>query len=167
MQEPQRRPSKPTFASLLERRHETIHQPALKWIPSLVRVSLTLHDPADASWVSLNGPSLNGPIDALSASIHRHRSRFRRTPTPTSLPTCETSSRRIAPEHDDPLYRHTALRVRTTCRLTYPRGAHTDATFHPGDERDASALGTWQGIYLFEHRAHRSRRSVALHLIGE
>ena len=29
------------------------------------------------------------------------------------------------------------------------------------------ALGTWQGIYLFEHRASPHRRSVMLHLIGE
>lgn len=28
-------------------------------------------------------------------------------------------------------------------------------------------LGTWQGIYLFEHRARPHRREVALHLIGE
>jgi secondary thiamine-phosphate synthase enzyme len=28
-------------------------------------------------------------------------------------------------------------------------------------------LGTWQGIYVFEHRAHPHRRQVALHLIGE
>jgi secondary thiamine-phosphate synthase enzyme len=29
------------------------------------------------------------------------------------------------------------------------------------------ALGTWQGIYLFEHRARPHRRKVRLHLIGE
>jgi secondary thiamine-phosphate synthase enzyme len=29
------------------------------------------------------------------------------------------------------------------------------------------ALGTWQGIYLFEHRTHPHRREIALHLIGE
>ena len=29
------------------------------------------------------------------------------------------------------------------------------------------ALGTWQGIYLFEHRRAPRRREVALHLIGE
>jgi secondary thiamine-phosphate synthase enzyme len=29
------------------------------------------------------------------------------------------------------------------------------------------ALGTWQGIYLFEHRARPHRREVALHLVGE
>ena len=28
-------------------------------------------------------------------------------------------------------------------------------------------LGTWQGIYLFEHRAHPQQREIALHLIGE
>jgi thiamine phosphate synthase YjbQ (UPF0047 family) len=28
-------------------------------------------------------------------------------------------------------------------------------------------LGTWQGIYLFEHRAHSHRRSIVLHVIGE
>jgi secondary thiamine-phosphate synthase enzyme len=29
------------------------------------------------------------------------------------------------------------------------------------------ALGTWQGIYLFEHRRTPQRRAVVLHLIGE
>ncbi|WP_341208632.1 secondary thiamine-phosphate synthase enzyme YjbQ [uncultured Sphingomonas sp.] len=28
-------------------------------------------------------------------------------------------------------------------------------------------LGTWQGIYLFEHRAAPHRRTLALHVIGE
>jgi len=28
-------------------------------------------------------------------------------------------------------------------------------------------LGTWQGIYLFEHRAAPHRRELVLHLIGE
>jgi len=29
------------------------------------------------------------------------------------------------------------------------------------------SLGTWQGIYLFEHRRAPHRRQIALHLIGE
>ena len=29
------------------------------------------------------------------------------------------------------------------------------------------ALGTWQGIYLYEHRRRGHRREVVLHLIGE
>jgi secondary thiamine-phosphate synthase enzyme len=28
------------------------------------------------------------------------------------------------------------------------------------------ALGTWQGVWLFEHRARPHRREVALHLLG-
>ncbi|WP_114953660.1 secondary thiamine-phosphate synthase enzyme YjbQ [Sphingosinicella terrae] len=31
----------------------------------------------------------------------------------------------------------------------------------------ALALGTWQGLYLFEHRRRPHRRSLALHLIGD
>jgi secondary thiamine-phosphate synthase enzyme len=33
--------------------------------------------------------------------------------------------------------------------------------------RGELALGTWQGIYLFEHRRTPHRREIALHLIGE
>lgn len=29
------------------------------------------------------------------------------------------------------------------------------------------ALGTWQGIYLFEHRAMSHRRNIVLHLAGD
>jgi secondary thiamine-phosphate synthase enzyme len=31
----------------------------------------------------------------------------------------------------------------------------------------APALGTWQGIYLYEHRVAPHRRRVAAHLLGE
>ncbi|MBL8301746.1 MAG: YjbQ family protein [Ideonella sp.] len=33
--------------------------------------------------------------------------------------------------------------------------------------RGRLALGTWQGIYLWEHRTRPHRREVALHLLGE
>ncbi len=33
--------------------------------------------------------------------------------------------------------------------------------------RGRLVLGTWQGIYLFEHRRAPHRRRIALHLIGE
>jgi secondary thiamine-phosphate synthase enzyme len=29
------------------------------------------------------------------------------------------------------------------------------------------ALGTWQGVYLWEHREHGHRRQVVIHLLGE
>jgi len=34
-------------------------------------------------------------------------------------------------------------------------------------QRGALALGTWQGIYLWEHRLRGHRREVALHVLGE
>ena len=33
--------------------------------------------------------------------------------------------------------------------------------------RGSLVLGTWQGIYLFEHRVRPHRREIVLHLIGE
>jgi len=33
--------------------------------------------------------------------------------------------------------------------------------------RGRLALGTWQGIYLWEHRTHPHRRHLTLHLLGE
>lgn len=71
---------------------------------------------------------------------------------------------RIAPE-DDSLYRHTAegsddmpAHIRTALTLTQISIPVVGRRL---------ALGTWQGIYVFEHRAAAHRRSIALHLIGE
>jgi secondary thiamine-phosphate synthase enzyme len=71
---------------------------------------------------------------------------------------------RLAPE-DNRLYRHTSegpddmpAHIRTA--LTSTQLSIPVISARP-------ALGTWQGIYLFEHRTHGHRRSVALHLIGE
>ena len=33
--------------------------------------------------------------------------------------------------------------------------------------RGQLVLGTWQGVYLFEHRTHPHRRQIVLHLLGE
>jgi secondary thiamine-phosphate synthase enzyme len=33
-------------------------------------------------------------------------------------------------------------------------------------EQGRPVLGTWQGVYLFEHRAASHRREVTLHLLG-
>jgi secondary thiamine-phosphate synthase enzyme len=34
-------------------------------------------------------------------------------------------------------------------------------------EQGRPTLGTWQGIFLFEHRSRPHRREVVLHLIGD
>lgn len=33
--------------------------------------------------------------------------------------------------------------------------------------RGSLALGTWQGIYLWEHRTHPHRRRIVVHFLGE
>jgi secondary thiamine-phosphate synthase enzyme len=47
------------------------------------------------------------------------------------------------------------------------RTALTDISLTIPVEEGRPLLGTWQGIYLFEHRRAAHRREVVLHLIGE
>jgi len=47
------------------------------------------------------------------------------------------------------------------------RTALTAQTLTLSVERGRLLLGTWQGIYLWEHRAIPHRRRIACHLIGE
>lgn len=76
----------------------------------------------------------------------------------------ERFARRLAPD-GDPLFRHDAegpddmpAHVRNLiagCELTIP-------------VRDGRlALGTWQGLYLWEHRTHPHRRQVVITLNGD
>ncbi len=46
------------------------------------------------------------------------------------------------------------------------RAALTQASLSIPVEEGRMVLGTWQGIYLFEHRRRPHRREIALHLIG-
>ena len=47
------------------------------------------------------------------------------------------------------------------------RTALTAQTMTLSVERGRLLLGTWQGIYLWEHRAIPHRRRIACHLVGE
>ena len=47
------------------------------------------------------------------------------------------------------------------------RAALTQASLSIPVASGRMRLGTWQGIYLFEHRRAAHRREVAMHLIGE
>jgi len=47
------------------------------------------------------------------------------------------------------------------------RAALTQSQLAIPVENGRLALGTWQGIYLFEHRTAPHRRELVLHLIGE
>ena len=68
---------------------------------------------------------------------------------------------RLAPE-DDPRYRHTI--EGPDDMPGHIRAALTQTSLSIPVIDGAMALGTWQGIYLFEHRAARTRRSVVLHM---
>jgi secondary thiamine-phosphate synthase enzyme len=46
------------------------------------------------------------------------------------------------------------------------RAALTDVSLSIPLIKGKLALGTWQGIYVFEHRTHPHTRSLALHLLG-
>ena len=76
----------------------------------------------------------------------------------------ESFFRRLVPE-DNRLYRHTA--EGPDDMPAHIKGALTQTQLSIPVSGGRLALGTWQGIYLFEHRRAPHRREVALHLIGE
>ena len=74
---------------------------------------------------------------------------------------------RLVPENDpenDPRYRHTT--EGSDDMPSHIRSALTQTHLSIPVAQGRMALGTWQGIYLFEHRTSAQRRSVVLHLIG-
>ena len=71
---------------------------------------------------------------------------------------------RIAPE-DNRLYRHTT--EGPDDMPAHIRSALTLTQLSIPVEQGRMALGTWQGIYVFEHRARAHRRSVVLHLMSD
>ena len=71
---------------------------------------------------------------------------------------------RIAPENNK-LYRHTA--EGPDDMPAHIRSALTQTQLSIPVTTGRMGLGTWQGLYVFEHRSGTHRRSVALHLIGE
>ena len=115
-----------------------------------------------ARWVETQGIG-----EGLLTLFCRHTSAsllIQENAAPAARRDLEAYFARIAPEdpsaydHDDegpddmPAHLRTAL---TQVQLTIPLiGGRL-------------ALGTWQGLYLFEHRRRPHRRTLALHLIGE
>jgi secondary thiamine-phosphate synthase enzyme len=71
---------------------------------------------------------------------------------------------RIAPEND-PSYRHTL--EGPDDMPAHIRSALTLTQLSVPVAAGRMVLGTWQGIYVFEHRTASHRRKVALHYIGE
>jgi len=71
---------------------------------------------------------------------------------------------RLAPE-DNRLYRHTVEGVDDM--PAHIRASLTLTQLSIPVENGRMVLGTWQGIYVFEHRSAPHSRCVVLHLLGE
>lgn len=65
----------------------------------------------------------------------------------------------------DPLYRHTM--EGPDDMPAHIRAALTATQLSVPVLQGRMALGTWQGLYVFEHRRAGHRRQVVLHLLGE
>lgn len=71
---------------------------------------------------------------------------------------------RLVPESEEG-YRHT---VEGPDDMTsHIRSALTQTSLSIPVISGRLALGTWQGLYVFEHRSHPHQRRVVLHLLGE
>lgn len=71
---------------------------------------------------------------------------------------------RLVPQ-GDPIFRHTAEGADDM--PAHVRSALTATTLSVPVAGGAPALGTWQGIYLYEHRDAPHRRRITAHLMGE
>ena len=114
-----------------------------------------------ASWVENSGIQ-----DGLATIFCRHTSAslvIQENAAPAARRDLEHYFERIAPEgagyeHDDegpddmPAHLRSAL---TSTQLSIPV------------QSGRLALGTWQGIFLFEHRRNTPERQIVLHLVGE
>jgi secondary thiamine-phosphate synthase enzyme len=71
---------------------------------------------------------------------------------------------RLVPD-GDPLFRHIA--EGSDDMPAHVRTALTAVNLSIPITGGELVLGTWQGLYLWEHRAHPQRRRVVVHLLGE
>ena len=71
---------------------------------------------------------------------------------------------RLVPEGDS-IYRHTS--EGPDDMPSHVRAALTSTTLSIPVAGGRPALGTWQGLYVYEHRRAPQRRKVVAHLLGE
>jgi secondary thiamine-phosphate synthase enzyme len=83
---------------------------------------------------------------------------------PAVMRDLEAFMSRLAPD-GDPLYSHTA--EGPDDMPAHIRSVLTHSDLHVPVRNGKSDLGTWQGIYLWEHRQAPHRRSITLTISGE
>ena len=114
------------------------------------------------SWVAAQGI-----VNGLATLFCRHTSAsllIQENADPDVRADLETFFRKLAPEGRG-LYLHDE--EGPDDMPAHIRAALTQSQLSIPVENGRLALGTWQGIYLFEHRQAPRRREIALHLIGE
>jgi secondary thiamine-phosphate synthase enzyme len=115
-----------------------------------------------ASWVASTGLR-----DGLLTVFIRHTSAsllIQENADPEVQRDLERFLARLVPD-GDPLFAHTA--EGRDDMPAHVRSALTQTQLSIPVERGALALGTWQGIYVYEHRLRGHRREIALHVIGD
>ena len=107
-----------------------------------------------------------GIVTGLLTVFCRHTSAsllIQENADPTVRADLEAFLERIAPEGGD--YKH---HVEGPDDMpAHLRTALTQTSLAVPVDEGRLMLGTWQGIYLFEHRARPHDRQIALHLVGE
>jgi secondary thiamine-phosphate synthase enzyme len=71
---------------------------------------------------------------------------------------------RLAPD-GDPLFRHNA--EGDDDMPAHARAALTNVSLSIPVVRGQLALGTWQGVFLWEHRRRSQSRQITVHVLGE
>jgi secondary thiamine-phosphate synthase enzyme len=123
---------------------------------------LYMFTPQVRSWVQASGIQ-----QGLLTLYIRHTSAsllIQENDDPTVQTDLEHFLSRLVPE-GDPIYEHTLegeddMPAHVRAALTQTHLAIPVANATP-------VLGTWQGIYVFEHRRSDQTRKVVLHLLGE
>lgn len=82
---------------------------------------------------------------------------------PTAKVDLETFMEKLAPENQS-WYRHTLEGPDDSS--SHLRAMLTPVSLTIPIDNGELSLGTWQGIYLFEHRAHSQHRNVLLRCLG-
>jgi len=115
-----------------------------------------------AAWVAASGVR-----DGLLTVFIRHTSAsllIQENADPEVQRDLERFLARLVPD-GDPLFEHT-----TEGRDDMPahvRSALTQTHLSIPVQHGTLQLGTWQGIYVYEHRLRGHRREIALHVIGD
>ena len=109
----------------------------------------------------------SGVSNGLLTCFVRHTSAsllIQENADPDVLTDLEAFMRRMV-SRDTKLYRHTT--EGPDDMPAHIRAALTQTSISIPVQRGQWLLGTWQGLYLFEHRDAPHHREIVLHIIGE